>query len=79
MLAHICYEGCLRDNGCGECRLKCLKIRLYDIKNVVLQRRITYIGRISVCRPLSFNLQNLHTFYHIAKIPSKLFQESLIK
>lgn len=44
MCSYIRYERGLGDNGRSECRFQFFKIRLYDIKNVVLQRRITYIG-----------------------------------
>ena len=44
MCTHIRYERCIGNDRLCERRLKYLKIRLYDIKNVVLQRRITYIS-----------------------------------
>ena len=53
MLSNIRDERGLGDNGCGECRLKLLKICLYDIKHVAFQRRITYNGRICGAPPLS--------------------------
>ena len=45
MFSNIRNERRFRGNGLRKRRLEFLKIRLYDIKNVVLQRRITYIGR----------------------------------
>ena len=44
MFSNIRNERRFRGNGLRKRRLEFLKIRLYDIKNVVLQRRITYIG-----------------------------------
>ena len=44
MCSYIRYERGLGDYGRSERRFQFFKIRLYDIKNVVLQRRITYIG-----------------------------------
>ena len=53
MYSHICYKRGLGDNGFCERRFKFLEIRLYDIKHVVLQRRITYIGLMEEHRLLS--------------------------
>ena len=53
MYSHICYKRGLGDNGFCKRRFKFLEIRLYDIKHVVLQRRITYIGLMEEHRLLS--------------------------
>ena len=45
MFSNIRYKRRLGNNGRGKRQFKLLEICLYDIKNVVLQRRITYIGR----------------------------------
>ena len=43
MLSNVRNECRLGDNRLCKLQLKFFKIFLYDIKNVVLQRRITYI------------------------------------